>query len=50
MCEVYKNGRMMRYEEMCHSHRAIFYGRGLEDIVGAVSSNSLYSPNYEVAA
>lgn len=42
MCEVYKNGRMLSYEHMCHTHRDQFYAKpqGLESMMGYASSST----------
>ena len=42
MCEVYKNGRMLSYEQMCHTHRDKYYAKpqGLESMIEYISSLS----------
>ena len=41
MCEIYKNGQMMKYDEMCSKHRSEYYGnqKGLEIIIKVGSSS-----------
>ena len=39
MCKIYENGSMMKYQEMCSTHREIFFGKSRLEAITNPSSD-----------